>query len=177
MDFKPEKSVADKATEILKNGKVEEFLKNTKSSVSGDGKFKLGDVPIIGDKLELIIDRFDDLIDYFRSSDVPMSKKTIILAMVIYMFIPNLPVPFYIDELIVGGFLIKKIRKELDAFKRGEYSGNPNVIDMKAIPAKNEEKRNPFVDLNIVFDEKEEKEEKGNPFVDLNIVFDKEEVK
>lgn len=162
MNFKPEKSVADKAAEILKNGKVEEFLKETKSSLSGDSKFKLGDVPIIGDKLELMVERFDDLIDYFKSSYVPMSKKTIILAMVIYIFIPNIPIPFWIDELLVGGLLIKKIRKELDAFKRGEYSGNPNVIDMKV-----EEKRNPFLDLDGIVVEDKEYVKKENPFLNI----------
>ena len=167
MNFKPEKSVADKAAEILKSGKVEDFLKDTKSSLSGDGKFKLGDIPIIGDKLELMVERFDDLIDYFKSSDVPMSKKTIILAMVIYIFIPNLPIPFWIDELVVGGFLIKKIRKELDAFKRGEYSGNPNVIDMKAVPEKKEVKRNPFLDLDGIVVEDKENVKKENPFLNI----------
>ena len=167
MNFKPEKSVADKAAEILKSGKVEDFLKDTKSSLSGDGTFKLGDIPIIGDKLELMVERFDDLIDYFKSSDVPMGKKTIILAMVIYIFIPNLPIPFWIDELLVGGLLIRKIRKELDAFKRGEYSGNPNVIDMKAIPAKEEEKRNPFLDLDGIVVEEKENVKKENPFLNI----------
>lgn len=167
MNFKPEKSVADKAAEILKNGKVEEFLKETKSSLSGDSKFNLGDIPIIGDKLELMVERFDDLIDYFKSSYVPMSKKTIILAMVIYIFIPNLPIPFWIDELVVGGLLIKKIRKELDAFKRGEYGGNPNVIDMKAVPEKEEVKRNPFLDLDGIVVEDKENVKKENPFLNI----------
>ena len=164
MDFKPEKNVADKAEEILKNGNVEDFLRK---SVSNEKKTGLGSIPIIGDKLELLVERLDDLILYFKSPDVPMTKKTVILAMVIYMFIPNLPIPFWIDELIVGGLLIKKIRKELDAFKRGEYSGNPNVIDLKALPStKDEAEENPFLKLdNVVFSDKEEKKE--NPFLNI----------
>lgn len=157
--FKPEKSVADKAAEILKSGKVEEFLKKIMNGV------ELGDIPIIGDKLELLVERFDDLIMYFICPDVPMTKKTVILAMVIYIFIPNLPIPFWIDELIVGGLLIKKIRKELDAFKRGEYIKNPNVIDMKALPSTKEGKRNPFLDLDKVVVEKSEVKE--NPFLNI----------
>ena len=96
-----------------------------------------------------------------------MSKKTIILAMVIYIFIPNLPIPFWIDELLVGGLLIKKIRKELDAFKRGEYSGNPNVIDMKALPSTKEGKRNPFLDLDDIVVEDSEDVKKENPFLNI----------
>lgn len=162
MNFKPEKTIADRAEEIINGGNVEDFLRK---SVSNENTIKLGSIPIIGDKLELLVERLDDLVMYFKCPDVPMGKKVMIMAMVIYMVIPNLPIPFYIDELLVGGLLIKKIHKELDAFKRGEYSGNPNVIDMKALPSTKEVKENPFLKLDdVVVTEEEIKE---NPFLNI----------
>lgn len=163
MAFKPEKNVADKATEILNGGGVEDFLKN---SMSQKKESKFAKIPVFGDKFE-IAGRIDDLVAYFKSPDVPKGTKIMILAMVIYMFIPNLPIPFYIDELIVGGFLVKKIHKELDAFRRGEYSRDQNVVDMKAVTAKDEEKRNPFLDLDNIVVEDTEIVKKENPFLNI----------
>jgi uncharacterized membrane protein YkvA (DUF1232 family) len=163
MVFKPEKNVADKAAEILNGGKIEDFLKN---SMSQKKESKFASIPIFGDKLD-IASRIDDLISYFKSPDVPKGTKVMILAMVIYMFIPNLPIPFYIDELLVGGLLVKKIHKELDAFRRGEYSRDQNVVDMKAVTAKDEEKRNPFLDLDDVVVEDKENVKKENPFLNI----------
>ena len=167
MNFKPEKAIAERAEEMLKSGKYEDFLKKTAETVSRDGELGLGSIPIIGDKLELLVERLDDLVMYFKCPDVPMSKKIMILAMVIYIFMPNLPIPFWIDELIVGGLLVKKIRKELDAFRRGEYISNPNVIDMKTITSTNNGiKENPFLNLDDV--EVDEKAEvKKNPFLNI----------
>ncbi len=157
MNFKPEKTIADRAEEIINGGNVEDFLRK---SMPQEKKSGTGSIPFIGDKLSLA-ERLDLIVGYFKCHDVPMSKKVMIMAMVIYMFIPNLPIPFYIDELLVCGLLIKKIHKELDAFERGEYSGNPNVIDMKALPST---KENPFLKLDDVVVKEEVKE---NPFLNI----------
>lgn len=102
------KKYATNAIQILKDkAKVADLLQNAESQIKSQ-------------KYSVIFTRVNDLIKYLVSPDVPIDNKIKIVAGLLYIISP-ISIPGFLDELILGVYLIPYILTELDKFQQNVY--------------------------------------------------------
>ncbi len=78
---------------------------------------KIGSQP----RYATLIQKWAGIKDYLLSSQVPLSKRAMILGGIMWIVIPD-PLPGPVDDIIVATFLMPYISSELEKFHRGDYA-------------------------------------------------------
>ncbi|MEE4358889.1 MAG: FF domain-containing protein [Desulfococcaceae bacterium] len=105
------KQAKDEAREILQQNSV------TVSSKLDSLHQKIVNQP----RYSSLIQKWTGLKDYLLSSQVPLSKRALILGGIMWIVIPD-PLLGPVDDIVVATFLIPYISSELDKFQRGDYA-------------------------------------------------------
>lgn len=67
-----------------------------------------------------LLTRWSKIAAYLVSSEVPLARRAMYLAAILYIILPD-PFPGPIDDMILGAILLPRLDKELERFDAGHY--------------------------------------------------------